>query len=144
MARTLLLELHAASTLGMAGLIWFVQIVQYPLLRRVGEESFQKYETAYVRRVKWVVAPLMLVEFCTAALLPWVLGSWALKMAAAGGVVMVAVVWLTTVFLIIPEHGILEKGFDRAAHRRLVWKNWIRTIAWSARGALALWLLTAA
>ena len=41
----------------------------------------------------------------------------------------------------VPMHERLGRGFDPAAHRRLVATNWIRTIAWTARGALVLWML---
>ncbi len=36
-ARAWLLILHAGATLYMAGVIWFVQIVHYPLFSRVGQ-----------------------------------------------------------------------------------------------------------
>lgn len=36
-----LLYLHAGATLFMTGLIWFVQVVHYPLFLRVGEGNFQ-------------------------------------------------------------------------------------------------------
>jgi hypothetical protein len=38
-------------------------------------------------------------------------------------------------------HRRLEQGFDLAAHRQLVRGNWIRTIAWSLRGLLAVLML---
>ena len=38
-ADVLLLLLHAAATLFMTGLIWFVQVVHYPLFARVGEDG---------------------------------------------------------------------------------------------------------
>ena len=63
---------HAAATGVMTGLIWFVQVVHYPLLARVGAASFVEYERAHVRRTTWVVAPAMLVEAATAIVLPFV------------------------------------------------------------------------
>jgi hypothetical protein len=38
-------------------------------------------------------------------------------------------------------HHRLERGFDPAAYRQLVRGNWIRTIAWSLRGLLAVQML---
>ena len=58
----LILLLQAASTLAMVGLIWFVQIVHYPLFAQVGREGFSGYEQAHQNRTTFVVAPLMLVE----------------------------------------------------------------------------------
>ncbi|HEX2205610.1 MAG TPA: hypothetical protein VHG91_20025 [Longimicrobium sp.] len=52
-------------------------------------------------------------------------------------------VWLSTALLQVPMHGRLERGFDAAAHRRLVATNWVRTVAWTARGVLLLWSMPA-
>jgi hypothetical protein len=40
-------------------------------------------------------------------------------------------------------HARLGQGADEAALRRLVRTNWIRTLAWTARGVLVLWMLVA-
>ena len=60
-----------ASTLYMTGLIWFVQIVHYPLLGAVGGSEFSAYEQRHMSLTTWVVAPTMLVEAGTALLLFW-------------------------------------------------------------------------
>jgi hypothetical protein len=36
----------------------------------------------------------------------------------------------------VPRHDELRRGFERRAHRGLVAGNWLRTVAWTARGAL--------
>jgi hypothetical protein len=54
---------------------------------------------------------------------------------------LLAVIWLSTVFLQVPCHNRLVSGFDQATYERLVNSNWIRTIAWSLRGALAMWMV---
>jgi hypothetical protein len=41
-------------------------------------------------------------------------------------------------------HERLGHGYADWAHRRLVQTNWIRTVAWTARGVLVLWMLVAA
>jgi len=41
-------------------------------------------------------------------------------------------------------HERLGHGYADGAHRRLVQTNWIRTIAWTARGVLVLWMLVVA
>jgi hypothetical protein len=57
---------------------------------------------------------------------------------------LVGVVWLSTMFLQIPQHNILARGFDQAAYEALVSGNWVRTVAWTLRGGIALWALGAA
>ena len=60
------LLLQVAATLALVGLIWFVQVVHYPLFAKVGSSSFADYEQSHQRRTTLVVAPLMLVEAATA------------------------------------------------------------------------------
>ena len=64
-----LLLCHAAATLFMVGLIWFVQRVHYPLLSGVGSREFATYEQAHVGRTFPVVGPPMVLEAATAAAL---------------------------------------------------------------------------
>jgi uncharacterized membrane protein len=138
--RTVLL-LHAAATLFMVGLIWFVQVVHYPLFAAVGEEGFARYETLHNRLTTWVVGPPMLVELAAALALvfrrPPEVPGW----AAWLGLGLVGVIWLSTAFLQVPRHQRLTAGFDAAAHGALVTTNWLRTVAWTLRGGLALWMV---
>jgi hypothetical protein len=133
----LLLLLHAAATLFMTGLIWFVQIVHYPLFASVGRADFAAYEREHTRRTTLVVGPVMLVEALAAIALLAARPS----PAAWSGLGLLAVIWISTAFLQVPQHNILGFGFDPAAHARLVQTNWLRTAAWTARALLALGLL---
>lgn len=132
---------HAAATLFLTGLIWFVQVVHYPLMSRAGGEEFRRYEQEHRRLTGFVVAPPMLVELGAAgwlAIRPPFPGSEA---AVWTGLTLVVLIWTSTALLQVPAHNALSRGFDAAAHRRLVASNWVRTVAWTARSALALWLL---
>ena len=140
-----ILLLHAASTLAMVGLIWFVQIVHYPLFERVGQERFALYAQSHARLTSRVVMPLMLVEMGTAGLLLLGLRPTSVGMGALwSGMALLVVIWASTFFLQVPRHARLAAGFDGKAHSALVATNWIRTCAWTLRGSLTLWLLAAA
>lgn len=135
------LLLHAGSTLMMTGLIWFVQIVHYPLMGKVGEQQFASYEQSHTKQTTWVVGPLMLIEMVTAV---YLLGFAPTKQAhwiALAGLIALGFIWGSTLMLQIPAHRKLEQGYDQPTHRKLVQTNWIRTIAWSIRSILALCLL---
>ena len=43
---SLLPIVHVLATWFMTGVIWFVQVVHYPLMARVGAEGFAAYERA--------------------------------------------------------------------------------------------------
>lgn len=130
------------TTLPLVGLIWFVQIVAYPLFALVGPSEFARYHEAHSRLISFVVAPLMVAEL--GAALFWLVdpGDFATRAQAAVGALLVALAWLVTVFVSVPRHAVLAQGFDARAHAVLLSTNWLRTFAWSARGALLV-LLTA-
>ena len=131
---------HAGASLMMAGLLWFVQIVHYPLFARAAgdAEGWKAYESEHQSRTTLVVGPLMLVEAATALLL-LVLRPEGVDLALLiASVVLVGVVWALTFFFAVPLHARLSGGFDAAVHRSLVAVNWPRTIAWTARSAVSL------
>lgn len=134
-----LLPVNAAATFFMTGLIWFVQIVHYPLFAQVGEDGFARYEQLHAARTTWVVAPVMLIEVASAVGLLWVaaVSRWAVW----SGLGLLAIVWISTFLLQVPRHAELASGFLPGAHRRLVATNWIRTIAWTVRASLLLWMV---
>jgi hypothetical protein len=136
----ILISLQLLSTLAMFGLIWFVQVVHYPLFLQVGTQQFAAYEAAHANRTAYVVAPFMLLELATACLLllprlrpPGVgaSGAWL-------GAALVAIVWMSTALVQVPLHNRLHAAYRPEIIRRLVATNWIRTAAWTARAALVL------
>ena len=139
---TLIPMVHAGATWFMTGLIWFVQIVHYPLMGSLPADAFPAYENAHQRRTTWVVGPVMLLEASAALLLPWVP-----HREFAGlplhwiGVALLALTWISTFAVQVPLHARLAVGFDRAVWHRLVATNRLRTVVWSARGVIALLLL---
>ena len=132
---------HIAATLAMVGLIWFVQIVHYPLFSRVGRESFQRYEMDHQRLTTWVVAPLMLVELATAIGLLWCRPPGFGSAPVWIGLLLLASIWWMTYRVQLPQHASLALLYDDAVQRRLVSGNWYRTAAWTARGLLVLWMV---
>lgn len=131
-----LFHLHLFFTLYMVGLIWFVQVVHYPLMGRVGAKEFVTYENAHTRLTGWVTAPPMIVELVTAALLWWQSGQWTGFWALNLGTVLL--LWGTTFFVQVPLHNRLSGAFRPEWHLRLVRSNWIRTGLWTVRGFLLI------
>jgi hypothetical protein len=130
----LLVLLHAAATLFLCGVIAIVQIVHYPLLNMVDRDQFAAYENAHTNLITPVVGPAMLLEAaCVLGLLIERPGSWLIWVGAG----LLAVVWFSTAFLQVPQHSILSSGFNQRAYEILVQSNWLRTLAWWARGVIA-------
>lgn len=138
MAPDLLLLVHAAATGFMTGLIWFVQVVHYPLFGAVGSDRLREYEVLHARRTTYVVMPVMLVELATAIWLLFIEPTPASVLGAA----LLGVIWGSTAFLQVPLHGRLAQTGQGDLVGQLVRSNWIRTLGWSLRLPLALGLLS--
>jgi len=119
----------------MVGLIWFVQIVHYPLLAHLDAAGIAEHQ----RLTGYVVAGPMTVEAATAALLLVARPDGVSLAQAALGAALVVVVWASTAFLQVPIHRALAGGSGDVG--RLVAGNWVRTVAWTGRAAVVAWML---
>lgn len=139
---TAVLVAQVVGSAGMFGVIWVIQLVQYPLMRKVPTDAFGAFEAEHQRRITPVVGPLMAIEgVCVLAVffarpdcVPFV-------MALAGGLVE-AVAIGTTTFVSAPMHGRMAAVGRPMLLDRLIATNWIRTVAWTTRAALAIAMLT--
>lgn len=128
----------------MAGIIWFVQVVHYPLFAAVAGPGDADYARANQARTSLVVLPPMLVEATAAC---W-LAAWPPAGIGRGpaviGLGLVALVWLSTLAVQMPLHARLAReGHAIGVVATLVRSNWPRTLLWTARAILAAWMLTA-
>ncbi|MFZ4816804.1 MAG: hypothetical protein ACOYL5_19870 [Phototrophicaceae bacterium] len=137
----LILLTHIAATFAMVGIIWFVQVVHYPLYTRINPDAFPNYEVAHINLVTLVVVPFMFLEAFTALLLlfnpPPNVSIWLVLV----GLGLVGVIWATTLFFNVAQHNALSVRYDHDVHQALLAANWVRTVAWSLRGLLVLWIL---
>jgi hypothetical protein len=126
----------------MVGVIWFVQIVHYPLLAQFGSTQSVAVAEQHQQRTGYVVGLPMLVEGVSTLwllartpdgveeLLPWV------------NAVLLAVALGSTLFLSVPLHAKMALAHNDETGRKLVVTNWPRTIAWTLRLALCVVMLT--
>jgi uncharacterized membrane protein len=135
------LVVGAAATWAMVGVIWIVQLLQYPMLAQHSAMAPGAAAQEHQRRISYVVGPLMAVELVTAAVLlfdrPDSVGAIGVWLAAA----LLAAALLSTAMVQVPLHRRLAEGHDDEAARRLISSNWFRTAAWTARGVVLAVLL---
>lgn len=136
-----LLVVHAAATVFMTGLIWVIQLVHYPLFANVGDAEFQAYERDHMRRIGWIVGPVMLAELFTAVGLLLRRPAGVDPLLVWAGFAMVVAIWASTAVIQGPTHVRLSRRKDEGLIRRLVVSNWLRTMLWSARGGVAMAML---
>ncbi|MFN7115322.1 MAG: hypothetical protein ACK4TA_00900 [Saprospiraceae bacterium] len=130
--------IHLFFTLYMTGLIWFVQVVHYPLMGRIGEEAFLEYEKHHQNRTFLVVGFQMVIELMTGVLLLWQQSYNPLQWWNVG---LLIIIWLSTFLLQSPLHGKLGTEFRIEWQDKLLNTNWIRTIAWTLRSIILLSML---
>ena len=132
---------NAVATWVMVGVIWFVQVVHYPLLAVVPTESARETAVEHQRRTSFVVMAPMTVEGVTTLWLmfdrPDGVDWW---LAWLGGV-FVAIALLSTVLLSVPRHSRMANEPTDTIGRELVVTNWPRTVAWTAHGIVCVFLL---
>lgn len=132
----LLLDIHLAATCFMTGVIWFVQLVHYPLFAEFETSRFTKTMRQHQSRTSIVVIPAMVLELATGA---WLAAAqWPISPLLAFALGLLLLIWVITFSVSAPLHGRLEKGFDPRLIARLVATNWARTLLWTIRCVLII------
>lgn len=134
----LVLLVQTAAVWFMVGSVATMQVLNCPLLARVGRDAFVDYETAHNRRFGIVVVPGVVITVVTlVALLVAPPAGVGRVLPAVGVVVLVVIVVLTAVFQ-APAHQRLARGFDADVLARLVRTNAWRALGWAVLGVLDL------
>ena len=130
--------LDAAATLYMWGVIWTIQLAQYPLFARIGADQWGDYHAVYTRSITAVVLPAMVMELCTSALLAMGITAWLSPPLLWAGFACALLTWAVTFFVSVPLHDTLSRSFDADAIARLVATNWLLTLFWTVHALLLL------
>jgi len=131
-----ILILNTFTTWFMTGVIWFVQIVHYPLFSLVGVYKFQDYANAHCSSTGMVVAAPMVIEALTSLILPLLWKRPGLGLLWLNFALLIGI-WICTAAFSIPSHERLcSNGYCEKTQQWLVLTNWARTILWTARSAI--------
>ena len=133
-----LIALAAASF--MAGVLWVIQIVHYPLLGAVPDASIARVALRHQSLITRVVGPTMTVEVISSLLLLLIVPQSLSIMALVPFVLLLIAVGVT-IFQAVPLHSRIAQGMSHLIPR-LIQINWARTITWSLRipcGALIVY-----
>ena len=126
--------LGLVASVYMTGVVWFAQLVHYPLLDR--RSDFENFASEYQRRTLWVVTPGLVLEVISAVGL---IVFYPCAMTWIGLGVLVGI-WALTLRYQIPQHLHLKKhGYNEQIHRDLVRSNLPRAILWTVRSAVMIW-----
>lgn len=118
------------SSFWMLTIIWFVQIVHYPLFKWVPIESRALYSERHQFYISWLVVPGMLLELGS---LVWILifglYHWVWMMCTF----LLAIIWSSTFLIQVPCHQQLLIAPSDSLCDRLIRTNWIRTLSWTVK-----------
>lgn len=132
----LIFLIHVFCCWFMTGVISLVQILVYPNFQIIGVSPFKKFHEFHLQRITWIVAPVMVLELLTATWIAYEKSN-SLTLINLGSVV---VLWMLTGIINVPAHNKLD-AHDEISLRKLSFKNWPRTVLWSARTIGLFWFI---
>ncbi len=110
----------------LVGVILMTQILSYPLLLKLGISNFYNYYNSYTKRISFIVIPLMIFEVLLSIILNIILNNFYLFASN----ILLFVVWGSTFFIQVPIHNKLSSNHSYVLINKLIYTNWIRTMAW--------------
>ena len=138
----LLIIIQLLVTSLLTGLVWVVQLVHYPGFRYVDQTQFIDFQYHHMRSILYIVGPLMLIELALALWLQVEFWGKSGIYSVSAATVLLIVIWLVTFLVSSPIHGQLAtQGYDEKLTTKLVNTNWIRTVAWSVRTGIFVFIL---
>jgi len=127
-------------TVLMVGMIWTVHVVHYDLFPLVGTDSWDAYEHAHVDRIgKVLFGPWLIEGLCVLVLL--FAHPKRLRIAAFISAFLMLFILIDTAAYSAPAHGVLLNHWDQSTYDRLMTVNLIRAWLWTAKGAVAVWMM---
>jgi hypothetical protein len=136
--------LQLVATIYLVGLIWCIQIVHYPLMNRIETQVFADFHRQHSLRIGSIVIVPMVIEFITSIWVVVFVPNGVTPALPILGMLLTAVIWISTFGIQVPLHRKLKAGFDARTHESLVRSNWVRTVAWTMRAGIAVSIAIAA
>ena len=113
----------------LVGVILMTQILSYPLLLKLSKSDFYDYYNSYTKRISFIVIPLMIFEVLLSIILNTILNNFYLFASN----ILLLVIWGSTFFIQVPIHNKLSSNHSYSLINKLIFTNWIRTIAWISK-----------
>jgi hypothetical protein len=130
---TIFLLINLLSTVLIAGIMWFVQLVHYPLFNAIPARNLINYGYYHTRKISGIIKPLFIVDFTTLLLLLILLGSNLSTNLMMVNIVIFIITVILTQIVFIPIHQKLSKSPNSQTISQLIRLNWIRTLIWSLK-----------
>ena len=124
----LILEISLLVDVGLAVLIWLVQLIIYPSFTYYKPNDLVKWHQKYTTRLAFVVIPLMISQLLLAIIAVF----YHLNMVSICSFLVVLFLWIFTFVTFAPLHYKISEGnTNQSILQQLIQRNWIRTFFWS-------------
>lgn len=133
--------IHLAATWFLVGVIWFVQLIHYPLFSRVGVDGFRLFNRREMFRAILIYGFPMTIEITTGILLVWYRLPGIMMLQVWINLILLMGIWGISLVLHLPKQLLLFKSVNLMVVKKIVLFNWFRTVGWTLRGALMIWII---
>ncbi len=137
--------LFTATMLGVwnAGIVWFTQIAVYPLWPLVGAQQFHDYHLTWWHAMWPAFAPVILMLFCSIALL-WIRPCGISRTFLWLGIALQVAVHTFTAFFWAPVQATMAtpEGMSMMKYQELMNTHWWRVLFFWAYAALMIWMFS--
>jgi len=130
---TIFLLFNLTSTLLIAGVLWFVQLVHYPLFNEIPAKNMVNYGYYHIQKISGIINLLFIVDFTTIVFLLLLVNS---DLSATLMIINIAIfgfIVILTRITFLPIHQKLSKNPNSFLISKLINLNWIRTLVWSLK-----------
>ena len=121
----------------MIGISLITQFITYPSFKSIDLNLFSNFHKAYTRKMLFIVGPVMIIEFLSLAILLFVNFNFNFLIQF----ILICLIWFLTFFVIVPIHNKLENQYDNLLNINLIKLNGYRTLIWSLRFILLLFII---
>ena len=132
----ILSEVHFLSTSLMVGIIWVIQLLHYPAFNFIKESDYVEFQHFHMQRISFIVVPVMILELFSAFMLVYYVRSNLLILC----LIILLFIWLITFVFFTKMHQLLLVGYDKIIVDKLVQINWSRTVLWSLRLIILIYI----
>ena len=132
----ILSEAHFLSTSLMVGIIWVIQLLHYPTFHFIKESDYVEFQHFHMQRISFIVVPVMIIELLSGFMLVYYFRSNLLILC----LIILLFIWLITFVFFTKLHQSLLDGYDKKIVDKLVKINWSRTVLWSLRLIILIYI----
>ena len=127
----MMIEIEIVINSILVGVILTTQFVSYPLFLKIDSKKIKLYHTFYTKYISYIVIPLMSIElflnlsnlYHNITIYPrYYISTLALFF-----------VWLSTILIQLPLHRDINFYYRKFFIEKLIKSNWIRTVLWSGK-----------